>query len=154
MGLAAHSKISSLFMLAASSPRINRRYQAHSGTFSLEKPTKIKTTWARYKSQKWCRLNSLNLDQVRARGVFLIWNPDKKGDVIQIGQGNIAACLQDLRNSSLITRFGEDLLVSWARVPQSYRDGVVRFLFEQYSPAIGEITHSAPLVIINLPGKS
>lgn len=153
MGLAAHSKISSLFMLAASSPRINRRYQGKSGTFTLQKPATIKTTWARYKSQKWCRLNSLNLDQVRAHGVFIIWNPNKKGSVIQIGQGNIASSLQQLRNSNLITRFGEDLLVTWARLPKSYRDGAIRYLYEQYSPAIGEVSQNAPLIIVNLPGK-
>jgi len=153
MGLAAHSKISAIFKLAARSPRINRRYQSHSGTFSLEKPVEIKVAWARYKSQKWCRLNSLNLDLVRARGIFIIWNP-AKGNVIQIGQGNIAACIQNSRNSNLITRFGEDLRVSWAKIPLCYRDGAIRYLYEQYSPVIGEISHSAPLVIITLPGKS
>lgn len=153
MGLAAHSKIGSLFKLAARSPRINRRYQANSGTFSLKKPLNVKVTWARYKSQKWCRLNSLNLDHVSAHGVFIIWNPEE-GNVIQIGQGDIAKHLQISRNSRLITRFGEDLRVTWTRIPSGYRDGIIRYLYEQFSPVIGEANPHARLVIVNHPGKT
>ena len=153
MSLLSNAKISSLFQLAASSPKLNRRYQTSSGTFSIEKPTKVKVVWARYKDHRWCRLNSLNLEKVRALGVFVIWQPNN-GHVICIGQGNIASNLQTLRNSPVITKFGDNLLVSWARLPEKYRDGAVKYLYEQFSPKIISDVKNVPLVYLNLPGKT
>ena len=146
-------RIYTALQLFASSPKVNRRYQAQSGIFSSKKPLKLSVKWAKYKKQGWCKLNSLNLEQVGASGNYIIWKPQNKNNVIRIGHGNIANELQTLRNNSLIARCGEDLLVTWASVQEQYRDGVERYLYEQYSPISVDKVANARLVYVNMPGK-
>ena len=153
MSFAHNPKIYSLFQLAATSPRQNKRYQSQSGVFSSSRPIRLKVKWIKYRKQGWCRLNSLNLENVSTSGIFIIWKPKSKNNVIRIGQGNIARKLQALRNDPQITRFGRELLVTWASVQLKYRDGVERYLYEQYSPATSERMNCAGLVYVNLPGK-
>ena len=153
MSFAGSPAIFSALQLLANSPRINRRYQSQSGIFSSQKPLKLNVKWAKYKNQSWCKLNTLNLEKVSTSGVYIIWKSNRKNNVIQIGQGEISTVLQRLRNSPKITQFGDDLFVTWASVPEQYRDGVERYLYEQYSPAsIDNITNSR-LVYVNTPGK-
>jgi len=153
MSVAESARIFSALQLFASSPKVNRRYQSQSGIFSTQKPLKLSVKWAKYKKQGWCKLNSLNLDQVRTNGVFVIWKPQDRNNVIRIGQGHIASELQALRNTATVARFGADLLVTWASIQQQYRDGVERYLYEQYSPISVERVANARLVYVNLPGK-
>lgn len=154
MSLADSPKIYSFFqLLAASSPKPNRRYQTQSGTFTTKRPIRLAVKWIRYKKKGWCRLNTLNLDNVATNGVFIIWKPNGGNNVIRIGQGNIARSIQALRNDPTITRFGSDLLVTWAAMQRQYRDGAERYLYEQFSPATGEHISCASLVYLNLPGK-
>ena len=151
MSIADNAKIYALFQLASKSPRIDRRYQTQSGTFSNSRPKKLTVKWVKYRKHGWCRLNTLNLEKVISSGVFIIWKPKNRHNVIRIGQGNIANQLHTLRNDPEITQFGTDLLVTWAGIPTKYRDGIERYLFEQYSPATVERVNCAPLVHINLP---
>ena len=153
MSVAENARIFSALQLFASSPKVNRRYQSQSGIFSTKKPLKLSVKWAKYKTQGWCKLNTLNLEQVRTDGVFVIWKPQDKYNVIRIGQGHVASELQTLRNNSTIARFGADLLVTWASIKQQDRDGVERYLYEQYSPISVERVTNARLVYVNLPGK-
>ena len=153
MSLADSPKIYSFFQLLASSPKPNRRYQTQSGTFTTKRPIRLAVKWIRYKKQGWCRLNTLNLDNVATNGVFIIWKPNGGNNVIRIGQGNIARSIQTLRNDPTITRFGSDLLVTWAAMQRQYRDGAERYLYEQFSPATGDRINCASLVYLNLPGK-
>lgn len=154
MSIAVSPRIHSLFRLAASSPKTNRRYQTNSGTFSTQRPKKLKVKWIKYRNQQWCRLNTLNLDKVTSQGAYVIWQPSRNNSVIRIGQGNISQQLQILRNHPDITYFGNDLLATWASVHTDFRDGVERYLYEQFSPLVGDQIASGPLVYINLPGKS
>ena len=154
MSYANSSKIYSFFQLIATSPKTNRRYQSQSGTFTTARPVRLKVKWIKYKNQGWCRLRTLNLDNVATNGVFIIWKPNSKNNVIRIGQGNIARSIQALRNDPEITRFGEDLLVTWCSVQKKYRDGIERYMYEQYSPACGDQINCASLVYLNLPGKT
>ena len=153
MNVAESARIFSSLQLFASSPKVNRRYQSQSGIFSTKKPLKMSVKWAKYKKQGWCKLNTLNLEQVRTSGVFIIWKPQDRNSVIRIGQGHVASELQALRNQSSIVRFGEDLLVTWASIQEKYRDGVERYLYEQYSPISVERVNNARLIYVNLPGK-
>ena len=154
MSIAVSPKIQSLFRLAASSPKPNRRYQSNSGTFSAQKPKRLHVKWIKYRNQEWCRLNTLNLDKVTSQGVYVIWQPSRSNSVVRIGQGDVASHLQMLRNSPDVTRFGNDLMATWASVHTEFRDGVERYLYEQFSPLSGERISNGPLVYINLPGKS
>lgn len=153
MSVAESAKIFSALQLFASSPKVNRRYQSQSGIFSTQKPLKLSVKWAKYKKQGWCRLNTLNLEQVKTGGVFIIWKPQDKYNVIRIGQGQIASELQKLRNDITIARFGSDLLVTWCSIQTQFRDGVERYLYEQYSPVSVKQVTNARLVYVNLPGK-
>ncbi len=153
MSFADNARIYSSLQLFASSPKVNRRYQSQSGIFSTQKPLKLSVKWAKYKKQGWCKLNTLNLELVKSRGIYIIWKPQNKNNVIRIGQGNIASELQTLRNSAIIARFGDDLLVTWASVQKQYRDGVERYLYEQYSPISVDRVATARLVQVNMPGK-
>ncbi len=153
MRVAENARIFSALQLFASSPRVNRRYQTQSGIFNSQKPLKLSVKWAKYKKHGWCKLNTLNLEQVTSNGVYIIWKPQNGHIVIRIGQGIIATELQKLRNDPCITRHGNDLLVTWASIQPSYRDGVERYLYEQYSPVSVERINNARLVYVNLPGK-
>ena len=153
MNFADSPRIYSALQLFASSPKVNRRYQSQSGIFSTQKPLKLSVKWAKYKKQGWCKLNTLNLDQVRASGNFIIWKPQNKNNVIRIGHGHIADELQALRNNSLMAKFGDDLFVTWAPVQEQYRDGLERYLYEQYSPVSVDRVANARLVYVNMPGK-
>ena len=93
------------------------------------------------------------MEKVRALGVFVIWQPNN-GNVVCVGQGNIAGSLQTLRNNPAITKFGDKLLVTWARLPEKHRDGAVKYLYEQFSPTIVNDVKNVPLVYLNLPGKN
>lgn len=153
MSVVDNARIFSALQLFASSPKVNRRYQSQSGIFSSQKPLKLSVKWAKYKKQGWCKLNTLNLEQVKTTGIFIIWKPQDKYNVIRIGQGHIASELQNLRNDTTIARFGAELLVTWCSVQQKYRNGVERYLYEQYSPvSVDKVTNSR-LVYVNLPGK-
>lgn len=153
MNVADSASIFSSLQLFASSPKVNRRYQSQSGIFSSDKPVKLSVKWAKYKKQGWCKLNNLNLELVKSHGVYIIWKPQDRNNVIRIGQGNIASELQKLRNQSSIARFGDDLLVTWAAIQDKYRDGVERYLYEQYSPISIERINNTRLIHVNLPGK-
>lgn len=153
MSVAESASIFSALQLFASSPRVNRRYQSQSGIFSTQKPLRLSVKWAKYKKQGWCKLNTLNLEHVKSSGVFIIWRPQDKYNVIRIGHGHIASELQTLRNNHSIARFGADLLVTWSSVQERYREGVERYLYEQYSPISVDRVNNARLVHVNLPGK-
>ena len=153
MSVAESTRIFSALQLFASSPKVNRRYQSQSGIFSTQKPLKLSVKWAKYRKQGWCKLNTLNLELVRSNGIFIIWKPQDRNNVIRIGQGHIASELQKLRNNASVAKFGNDLLVTWASIQQQYRDGVERYLYEQYSPVSVERVHNARLIYVNLPGK-
>ena len=153
MSFADSPRIYSAFQLSASSPRVNRRYQSQSGIFSTQKPLKLSVKWAKYKKHGGCKLNTLNLEQVKSNGIFIIWKPQSKNNVIRIGQGHIASELQSLRNSPKIVPFGSDLLVTWASIPEKFRDGVERYLYEQYSPISVDRVANARLIYVNMPGK-
>lgn len=153
MSVAESSRIFTALQLFASSPKVNRRYQSQSGIFSTQKPLKLSVKWAKYKKKGWCKLNTLNLELVKTSGIYIIWKPQDKYNVIRIGQGNIASELQDLRNDSTIANFGSDLLVTWCSVQSQFRDGVERYLYEQYSPVSVKQVTNARLVNVNMPGK-
>ncbi len=153
MSVAESTRIFSALQLFASSPKVNRRYQSQSGIFSTQKPLKLSVKWAKYKKQGWCKLNTLNLEQVKTNGVFVIWKPQARYNVIRIGQGHISSELQNLRNDTTIVKFGADLLVTWCSVQPQFRDGVERYLYEQYSPISIERVTNSRLVHVNLPGK-
>ena len=98
----------------------------------------------------WCNLKRLNLN-FKATGVYLIWKPGKNGYAVRCGQGDIPARLSAHRNDTNITRHGDDLLVTWARLPPSDLDGVERFLSGRYDYAEGVRYPDTAAISVNLP---
>lgn len=105
--------------------------------------------WVKCQTEAWCTLSRVNLSTVRAEGVYVIWKPGSKA--VRVGQGDIADRLSTHRADPLIMRHGQDLLVTWAAVDQAYRDGVERYLGEQYSPLECDRFPAAAPIAVNLP---
>lgn len=108
----------------------------------------IQLKWVKCTGSKWCSLQKLNLDSVSGEGVYAIWN---QSNMVRIGQGDIADRLLEHRTNPQITRYG-DLHVTWAIVPEHYRDGVERYLADHYQPIEGDRFPQTQPIAVNLPG--
>ena len=112
--------------------------------------------WARCGSAgHWCDLRRLNLDNVRAYGVYVIWRSDPftGSGVVRVGQGDIAERLTAHRRDRDILQcegLGR-LLVTWATVPTGLADQIERRLAESYVPEIGHRFPNVPPAVVNLP---
>ena len=152
MTAANKSRVLLALQLLSTSPKANRRFRTQSGTFSIQKPLKMRVKWIRYKQKGWCGLNTLNLEKISATGIYIIWKPQSY--VVRIGQGDISSELHSARNNPSISQFGRDLLVTWTSIPEQYLDGVERYLYEQFSPMNADRIANGRLIHVNLPGKA
>jgi len=85
-------------------------------------------------------------------GVYIIWYRGQPGRVVRIGQGDIADRLTAHRKDPAILAYkGYGLLVTWAGVQASQRDGVERHLAETWSPLIGDRFPDVPAIAVNSP---
>lgn len=120
---------------------------------SLLFPESVPVTWAKYTSGAWCGLATLNLaapELVDAGGVYVIWRPyDRRA--VRVGQGTIVDRLRQHRCDREILTHGPGLLVTWANVAPSWRDGVERYLANQYQPLVGTTFPFATPIPVNLP---
>lgn len=104
-------------------------------------------SWVKCQQGRWCDLASVNLANVTTGGVYVIWQTS--GQVVYVGQGNVAERLEAHRRDAQIMQFSP-LLTTWAEVDARYRDGIERFLADKLSPFIGR--HPAvPPTAVNLP---
>ena len=112
--------------------------------------------WVRCGSDShWCDLLRLNLDSVKAYGVYVIWRSDQftGSAVVRVGRGDIAERLEAHRRDQNILRhegLGR-LLVTWTTVPSGLADQIERQLAESYSPEVGHRFPDAPPAVVNLP---
>ncbi len=109
-------------------------------------------SWVTCTDNVWCTLSKVNLSNVTQVGVYVIWQRDKDGAVVKVGQGNIKDRLTAHRNDSSITKYGE-LSVTWAVVDRQDLDGVERYLGNRYSPIVAQRFPDVPPIAVNLPGK-
>lgn len=103
----------------------------------------------------WCGLETVDLSNVTASGVYLIWHAGTPARAVYVGQGDIPTRLQAHRTSQNILKYNTlgRLLVTWTQVDSPHRDGVERYLADRYKPLEGE-THPAVVPIeVNLPGQ-
>ncbi len=99
----------------------------------------------------WCDLSSLVLDKISDVGVYIIWHTGLNPRVVRIGQGNIADRLSQHRNNPKITAYG-DLCVTWASVnSQFHRDGIERYLANQWKPLVGDAFPNVAPISVNSP---
>lgn len=116
--------------------------------------TTLNLTW-RACGDHWCSLDNLDLDSVGAvAGVYIIWHEGNPGQVVRVGQGDpIKDRLSAHRNDTKITRYRKNgkLRVTWASVSSIYRDGVERYLADQWPPLVGDAFPDALPIAVNSP---
>ena len=103
-----------------------------------DRPVPLELRWVRCGDQ-WCRFEAVNLANVTAHGIYLIWYKGKPGRVVRVGQGDIVARLEEHRQDQEILAYRDQgLLVTWATVDPAYQDGVERYFANTYPPLTGE----------------
>ena len=113
----------------------------------------LNVSWTKCGTGNWCPLASVDLSQVSAQGVYIIWHAGNPGRVVRVGQGDIAARISAHRNDWSIMRYASDgaLYVTWAAVSAQYRDGVERYLANTWRPLVGDAFPNAVPVAVNSP---
>ena len=106
----------------------------------------------------WCNFYNLNLNHPHfndLEGIYIIWRGAPNPAVIYIGQGNIKQRIFVHRNEPAITRFGQnELFVTWASVPTSYRDGIERYLADIWNPLVGSQHPNVSPISVNSPWQA
>lgn len=88
-------------------------------------------------------------------GVYVIWyaSPSGVNKVIRVGQGDIASRLREHRSNPEILRYSSygQLKVTWTLLnSQEDRNGVEAYLYDSYSPLIGERSPAAQPISVDL----
>jgi hypothetical protein len=113
----------------------------------------MQVTWNKC-GDHWCSLENLDLDSVGdIGGVYVIWHEGNPGRVVRVGQGRIKDRLSAHRNDREILAYRRNgtLRVTWASVSSNQRDGVERYLSDQWSPLVGVAFPDARPVAVNSP---
>jgi hypothetical protein len=101
----------------------------------------------------YCDLANLDLSTVTESGVYIIWHEGNPGQVVRIGQGLVSARLSQHRNDPAITAYAKrgKLRVTWAAVSIAQRDGVERYLANQWPPLVGDAFPDVTPIAVNSP---
>jgi hypothetical protein len=108
--------------------------------------------WIKSTKNEWLPLANVNLTEVTAQGVYVIWRGGDAPAFVRVGQGDIKSRLEAHRQDSVITRHGATapLMVTWASVPATHRDGVERYLADRYRPLVGDAFPNVTPIQVNL----
>jgi len=102
----------------------------------------------------WCKFKIFEVDHHSlddVEGVYIIWSENNSfREAVRIGQGIIQDRIKAHRKNKEITAHS-NLLVTWAKVPRIYMDGVERFLADELSPVVGGRFPKADPIEVNLP---
>lgn len=113
----------------------------------------LKVNWIKSTGDDWLSLTLVDLSQVTASGVYMIWYNGNPGKVVRLGQGNIADRLNSHRSNSEITAYSKygPLYVTWATVPAQYQNGVERYLANEWNPLVGDAFPDVGPISVNSP---
>lgn len=116
----------------------------------------LKVNWIKLTTGEWCRLATVDLSNVTAQGVYVIWHEGNPGRVVKIGQGDIKDRLTCHRTDPEIQTYKSSgpLRVTWAAVSAADRDGVELYLAECYPPLVAVRFPDVTAVPVNLPFAS
>jgi hypothetical protein len=108
--------------------------------------------WAKTETNAWFPLNSVDVEDLRIYGVYVIWHEGDPGRVVCVGQGNIRDRLKFHRRNPEVQKFAKfgGLRVMWAAVPAHQVDGVERYLADYLKPLIVDYRREAPPIAVNL----
>ena len=105
----------------------------------------------------WCSLENLNLDSLGdVAGVYIIWHEGNPGRVVRVGQGApIKNRLSAHSNDPEILQYKKlgTLRVTWGAVSSGQRDGVERYLGNEWSPLVGTDFPDAEPIVVNSPWR-
>lgn len=115
----------------------------------------MRLKWIKCQSDVWCKLNFVNLNHDHfnnRRGIYIIWHGGSEPAVVYVGQGNIKDRIVQHRDNQQIQRYAHlDLYVTWATVSAEYRDGVERYLADNWDPKVGAAHPIADPIEVNSP---
>lgn len=114
----------------------------------------ISVSWVKCgNGSNWCPLETVNLDEVDTKGVYIIWHEGNPGRVVRIGQGDIKDRLSAHRKDKTILAYRANgtLRVTWASVSSSQRDGVEKYLADTWSPLVGDAFPDVLPIAVNSP---
>ena len=109
--------------------------------------------WVKSRAETWLEFETFELSSVASSGVYMIWHAGNPSRVVYVGQGDVKARLGVHRANSEICgyrQFGA-LYVTWAEVPANQRDGVERYLADQWKPLVGDAHPVAFPIAVNSP---
>lgn len=117
---------------------------------------KIQLDWGMCRPNRWCPLTTVDLDHETfgTGGVYVIWHDGTAARTVRVGQ---AAAI---RERLAVHRYDPEiqayqrqgtLLVTWAQVSPTQRNGIERYLSEQLQPLVGERYPDAAPIPVNLP---
>lgn len=111
--------------------------------------------WMKCKGDEWCPLSTVNLQDDHfdgLEGVYIIWHVGPNLVTVRIGQGVIRDRLAAHRNDLEVQANAHlNLLVTWASVEATYRDGVEAYLANRLDPKVGERFPNRRPIEVNLP---
>jgi len=111
----------------------------------------LQLSWQKCAGDVWGPFLTVDLAHTHfdsMEGVYIIWQAG--GHAIRVGQGFVRDRLADHRTNRNITAYN-NLLVTWAPVPASYRDGVERYLANVLQPKVGDAFPNVTPIAVNLP---
>lgn len=111
--------------------------------------------WIKCTGDQWCNFFNLNLNHPHfdnLEGVYIIWHGAPNPAVVYVGQGNIRERIQIHRTEEAILSYrANGLYVTWAPVAPINRDGVERYLAEEWSPLVGDNHPLVNSIEVNSP---
>jgi hypothetical protein len=112
----------------------------------------LQVNWVKSTTGTWLPLETVDLSNVTASGVYYIWHAGNPGRTVRIGQGDIKSRVSAHRIDQAILKFATNgnLLVTWAAVPAFQQDGVERFLANHYKPLVGDAFPDVVPIPVNL----
>ena len=101
----------------------------------------------------WCNFESIDLTDITAKGVYIIWHQGDPSRVVRIGQGDIASRLCEHRSDRQMLAYmcKGKLRVTWAAVSAAQRDGVEAYLSDVLPPLVGDVFPDAEPIAVNSP---
>lgn len=114
----------------------------------------LRLSWIKCgKGENWCPFETVNLAKAQAEGVYIIWHSGDPSRVVRIGQGNIKSRLTAHRTDTEILAYKKSgtLHVTWAAVSAAQRDGVERYLANNWNPLVGDAFPDVVPIAVNSP---
>jgi len=112
----------------------------------------VNAAWKKCAHDTWCPFETVVLPDANASGILIIWS-DSVEHTVFIGQGGIAKNLKWARQFEPIAG-QQNLLVTWATLPEDVQNGVRNYLLERLPAARSDRPTPAAPIPVNLPWET